>query len=215
MIRPSRGLFLASAVAAACLALNAHSYAQTNPPIEKFLGSALDHTGPKPIKGPKIQIELEKWSTDADAERLQKAVGGGPDKLLAAVKGGPAGSATGLIISPGIQGSGARARLPRKQPLLFARDIKTANGRQIVLATDEHLQFVGTVQERIHPENDEFTLIDIRFGKDGKGIAKMGLANDVAYNKTTNTIELANFDKATPAITDITAEKIEKAGEKK
>jgi len=214
MIRPRRGLFLASTVAAACLALNAHPYAQ-NPPIEKFMGSALDTTGPRPIKGPKIEIELGKWSTDADAERLHQAVGGGPDKLLEAVKGGPAGSATGLIISPGIQGSGARARLPRKQTLLFARDIKTASGRQIVLATDTHLQFYGTVQERIHPENDEFTLIDIRFGKDGKGVAKMGLANDVTYNSTTKTIELANFGKATPAITDITAEKLERPGDKK
>jgi len=214
MIRPSRGLFLASTVAAACLAFNAHPYAQ-NPPIEKFLGSAVDATGPKPIKGPKIEIELQKWSPDADGERLRQAVGGGPDKMLAAIKGGPAGSATGLIISPGIQGSGARARLPRKQPLLYARDVKTADGRQIVLATDEHIQFVGTVQERIHPENDEFTLIDIRFGKDGKGVAKMGLANDVAYNKTTKTIELANFDKAPAAITDITAEKTDKPAEKK
>jgi hypothetical protein len=43
----------------------------------------------------------------------------------------------------------------------------------------------------------------------------MGLANDVTYNSTTKTIELAHFEKATPAITDITAEKVEKPGEKK
>jgi hypothetical protein len=207
MSRPSlRSVVACAAVAAVTLVVNAHPRAaQRVPPIERFEAIASDTTGPTPTRAGRIEIAIEKWSTVADEENVRKAIAGGADALLSSLKN--MSTAVGLVISPGVQGTGTRARDRRRQPVLFARDIKTPKGRRVILATDEQLEFSGGTRERARPTKNEFTFVDIRFDADGKGVGKMGSASDVTYNKATKTIELANYDKAAADLVDVTSVK--------
>jgi hypothetical protein len=179
--------------------------AQRQPPIAKFEGEAMDTSTPKPQRAGHIEIAIEHWSHDGVGEKLGAAIDGGAAKLLDTLKN--AGTPLGIINSPGLQGLGARARLRRSQSVLYARDIKTATGRQVVVATDEHLGFGEPGKERTRSEANEFTVIDLRFGADGKGVGKFGLADHVVYNKDTKSIELAGYDKLPAGLVDVTAAK--------
>jgi hypothetical protein len=178
--------------------------AQRQPPIEKFDGMAVD-ASPKPQNVGKIEIAIERWSKDGDGEKLGAAIAGGPEKLLDTLK--TLGMPIGVIISPGIQASGARARERRSQSLLYARDIKTASGRQVVFATDEHLGFGELGKDRVRSEKNEFTIVDIRFGADGKGTGKIALVDHVGYNKQTRSIEIADYDKQPVGLVNMVATK--------
>lgn len=204
--RSLRPILASVCVAMAMCVLNVREgSAQRQPPIEKIQGMAMDRSGPTPTKAGHIEIAIEHWSKDGVGEKIGAAVGGGAEKLLDALK--TAGSPIGVINSPGIQASGARARDHRSQSLLYARDIKTANGRQVVVATDEHLGFSEPGKERVRSEKNEFTVIDVRFGPDGKGVGKIGFADQVTYNKQTKSIELAGFDKLPSDLVDMTVAK--------
>ena len=207
MSRPRvRSVLACAVVAALCVALNPHPVAaQRTLPIERFDANAVDTTGPHPAKAGRIEIALERWSSDADEENVRKAIGGGAEALLSSLKN--MSSAVGIILSPGVQGTGDRARIRRRQPLLFARDIKTPKGRRVILATDEQVEFAGGKKERARPTKNEFTFVDIRFDASGKGIGKIGSASDVVYNKETKTIELGNYDKAPSDLVDVTTMK--------
>jgi hypothetical protein len=207
MSRPSfRSVLACAVVAAVCVLLNAHpGAAQRTPPIERFDANAVDTTGPHPAKAGRIEIAIERWSSQADEDNVRKAIDGGSETMLSALKN--MSSAVGVLISPGVQGTGTRSRDRRRQPLLFARDIKTPKGRRVILATDEQVEFAGGMKERARPTKNEFTFVDIRFDADGKGIGKVGAASDVTYNKQTKTIELANYDKAPSDLIDVTTMK--------
>jgi hypothetical protein len=116
-------------------------------------------------------------------------------------------SAVGVMLSPGIQGTGDRARVRRRQPILFARDLKTPTGRRVILATDEQVTFSGAKAERARPTQNQFTFVDIRFDAKGKGIGKVGPASQVTYNTKTRTLELGNYDKAPSDLIDVTTMK--------
>jgi hypothetical protein len=192
-------------VAAICLLNASESTAQRVPPIEKFDGMAMNTAGPTPEKAGRIEIALERWSSEAQGEKLGAALATGADKLLGALK--TVGSPIGVIISPGIQGAGARARERRQQSILYARDIKTATGRQVIVATDEHLGFGEVGKERVRSEKNELTVIDIRFGADGKGVGRIALVDHVTYNQQTKSIEVAGFDTLPAGVVDVTATK--------
>ena len=203
MSRPSfRSVLACVVVAAVCVSFNAHpGAAQRTPPIERFEARAQETAGPRPTNAGPVEIALERWSSEADEENVRKAIGGGSDAMLSALKN--MSSAVGVLISPGVQATGDRARGRRRQPLLFARDIKTPQGRRVILATDEHVEFAGGMKERGRPTKNELTFIDIRFDAAGKGVGKMGSASDVTYNKQTKTIELGKYDKAPSDLIDV------------
>ena len=190
-------------VLAICLLSVREGSAQRQPPIAKFEAMAMDTASATPQRAGHIEIAIEHWSKDGVGEKLGEAVKGGAAKLLDTLKN--AGSPIGVINSPGFQGLGARARLPRSQSLLYARDLKTASGRQVVIATDEHLGFGEPGKERARSEANEFTVIDIRFGGDGKGVGKIALADHVTYNAETKSIELADYDKLPASLVDVVA----------
>jgi hypothetical protein len=165
----------------------------------------MDTSGPKPTKGGRVEIAIERWSPDTDDEHLRAALPHGSDALLTALKN--VRTAVGIVLSPGVQGTGDRARQRRRQGLLFAREIKDPTGHRLVLATDEQLVFAGSTRDRARPKQNEFTLIDIRFGPDGKGVGKLGTASDVVVNKQTKAFELRNYDKLPALLVDVTAAK--------
>jgi hypothetical protein len=178
--------------------------AQRSPVIARFIGTAVSTEDEKSAAG-RIEIFVERWSTDADAENLRVALS---DKtsgaLLAAIQKDL--RRVGVVQVPGMQASGARVRNRRARNIKFAREVKTATGRQIILATDQRLGLGGNPRD-FRSSQPEFTLIDIRLGPDGKGVGKVAPADKVTYNKETRMLELENYASQPVRLRDISSEK--------
>lgn len=195
--------------AAICFAVSPRPGAAVkDPTVAQFVARAVsvsDATDAGPI-----EILIRQWSTDEDLQNLRTAlIESGPGKLLPVFR--QARPEAGVVLLPGVAGSGARARQRRTLPFQFAREIKTPAGRQVVVATDRHLGFgeaparyrvaVATDQHAgsgestgIAPSPEpEFTLLDIRFGPDGTGVGKVAPAAKVAYNQTKKIFEIENY----------------------
>ena len=207
-----RPILATAAAAIVCLAMSPRPGATGNlvPFVERLVAAAVNMTpgGPEPLG--RIDIVIERWSTEVErANLLRTTIDGGPARLLPALR--TVTRRAGFVQSPGRHGLGARARERRAQNFQFAQEIKTPTGRQVVIATDQHLGFgeppartqvvIATDQ---HPDSGEktdnvplpepeFTLLDIRFGPDGNGVGKMAPAAKVAYNPTKKIFEIQNY----------------------
>src|SRR5207244_3108602 len=149
----------------------------------------------------------------------------------------------GVVLVPGVQALGARVRSRRTRIVQFAREIQTPAGRQVVVATDQHLgfgevpantrigvssdQFLGSrkasgyhragVATDQQPESGEstgnaplpepeFTLVDIRFGRDGKGVGKLASAANVIYNKEKKIFEIKDYTAQPVRLSEVRSE---------
>jgi hypothetical protein len=198
-----RLLVAALASAAACVALSPHAVAaRTSGALERIVGRAVDVEDPTQATKP-IDILIERWSTAEDVETLSETLRRGPEALLPALQ--KTRRPVGVLLTPGIMAAGARALERRAQNLLFARDIMTPSGRQLILVADEHLWLGEKPGRRL--ENRELTLVDIRFTQDGIGIGKVAPAGKVAYNKQTKIIEVGNFTAQPLRLIDVRSER--------
>lgn len=189
--------------AAICFTLSPRPGATVKRPMTaRFVGRAVTPLDAR--DGGPIEIVIEHWSTDDDMENLRAAlVANGPAFPRARPE-------AGVVLTPGVQNLGARVNLRRALPIQFARQIETPSGRQVVVATNQHLGFgepaaptqvvLATDQ---HPDSGartgnappepEFTLLDIRFGPDGNGVGKLAPAANVAYNAVKKIFEIQNY----------------------
>jgi hypothetical protein len=128
-----------------------------------------------------VQIDIERWSTDAEREQLITAFKEkGPDALLRALQ---KTKRVGFIRLPNTLG----------YDLHFARRHPAADGgEQIILITDRR---VGFWEARNQPRSMDypFTLMDIRVSSNGEGEGKLSVATKIAYNEKTHTVELENY----------------------
>lgn len=192
--------------AAVCLAASSRPGAAQSPRAtgiaERLEARAPDPSDPASAPN-RVEIVIERWSSDAQADALRDAVANGPDALLTALQSMK--RRVGFILTPGMQGRGARARGRRSLNILFAREISTPSGREIVAATEFAPRFQppdpGTPENPAH----EFALIDIRFGADGRGVAKVVPASEVGYNKETRTIEAQKFAAQPARLVEVTS----------
>ncbi|TMB37221.1 MAG: hypothetical protein E6J62_05375 [Deltaproteobacteria bacterium] len=151
---------------------------------------AISVSGPEDV-GP-VEIYVERWSTDEELDKLRGTLKKGPAEMLTVLE--QQRLRAGVVLMPGVQGHGERVRSRTPKNFQFAREIITPNGRQVILASDERLG-LGETQLDARKEIYEFSLMDIRFGPDGKGVAKVATARDVVYNPKTKTLELKDYDK--------------------
>src|SRR3954462_13972060 len=155
----------------------------------RFVAKAISVSGPE--EAGHIEIYVERWSTD---EALDKLLGmhtkGKPGDLLTVLE--EQRVRAGVVLMPGVQGHGERVRMRTPKNLQFAREIVTPAGRQLILASDERLG-LGETQLEARKEIYEFSLMDIRFGPDGTGVAKVAAAGDVVYNPETKILELKDY----------------------
>lgn len=153
-----------------------------------------------------IDIMIERWSTDAERQKVVDAfVKGGPDTLLSAVR--DIRHRAGVALMPGLGGGlGARVRTRTPRNLLFAEDVITPAGRRIIAAADQHVGFGERPRDARLDKADEFTLIEIRFGADGEGVGKVAPASKIAYNKAIKTIEIGDFAKRPVRLTAVQPE---------
>ena len=199
-----RPLLAAFVAVAACIAVSPHADAARNSGVlERLVARAVSVADPAGATSA-IDIMIERWSTAEEFEMLRGALShDGPDTLLPALQ--RTWRRAGVVLTPGIIGSGARARIRRPQNLLFAREISTANGRRVIIAADQHLA-LGEPPLKERPTEYEFALIDIRFGPDGKGIGKVAPAADVVYNNESKLIEIKNYTAQAVRLTDVRSE---------
>ena len=118
----------------------------------------------------------------------------GPDKLLDALQDQPS---TGTIRLPNTLAWDLRYAFQSPLP---------EGGRRVVLATDRPI----SVQEAIrNPRTTDYpyTLIEIRFDKNGVGVGKMSVATKITMSKDKQTMELENFGIEPVRLTEVRIEK--------
>jgi hypothetical protein len=134
---------------------------------EKFTAFAVNLGGPRTAAGTaQVDITIDRWSTDAERERLMEALNKGQDELLATLQDlEPVGSI--------------------RTPTSVGYDLHYANqapaedgGRRIFLATDRP---IGTWEAMNRPRSLDypFTFIELRMNGRGEGEGKLSLATRV------------------------------------
>ena len=164
-------------------------------PIERFAAVAVNMSGVGRASAGTVDLVIERWSTDEEREQLRSAlIESGSDKLLSTLQ--KIKPRCGFMQIPGQLG----------WDIQYAREIKTATGRQVILGTDRHVGF-GEAARNTRSSEYEFTLVDIRFGADGKGVGKLALSTKITYNKDTRTIEIENYGREPVRLTEVRSEK--------
>jgi hypothetical protein len=185
-------MLFGAATAAAALSLPAT--AQTNGVKESYNATAIN-MGSGPTGMGRVLITVDRWSTPAERERLLKVlVDKGPEKLLDAVQDN---QKVGFI----------------RLPTTLAWDLRYAfqtplpeGGRRVVLVTDRP---IGFQEARNQPRSIDypFTLIEIRFDKEGVGVGKMSVRTKISLSKDKQTLELENYGIEPVRLTEVRIEK--------
>jgi hypothetical protein len=182
--RRLRSCFVSCSVALASTAL----LAQTLGSPERFTAAAINMN--RGAAG-QIEIQVDRWSSDAERDRLIKALTTkGADKLLDVLQDLPV---KGNFRAPGQLGWDIR----------FARHYPTEEGgERVVVATDRP---IGFLEARNQPRsiNYPFTIIEMQLNRDGEGEGRMSLATKVILDKKKNMITLENFELQPVLLTQV------------
>jgi len=175
-------LSLLSLALAAVLGIAAAA-AQTHGGREKFTAFAvnLDGTAIAPTGAGVVEILVERYSTDAERDRLLEALmEKGPEKLLDTLQSLPR---VGYIRTP--NSIGYDLHYARKAPL-------PEGGERVSLATDRYIGF-WEAANRPRTIDYPFTVIELRLNPDGVGEGKMSIATKITMDKDKKQIELENY----------------------
>jgi hypothetical protein len=142
-----------------------------------------------------IEIVVNRWSTDAERDRLMSVMmEKGPDKLLDALQGMPR---IGYFRTPNSIG----------WDLHFARKMPGADGgERVVLVTDRRIEF-WEAANRPRSIDYPFTVIELRLNADGVGEGKMSLATKIIADREANIVTLENFDLQPVMLTNVKHER--------
>jgi hypothetical protein len=204
--RAIRPVFTSILAAIVCFAVSASTGAtgDVGPIVDRLVAHAVTMTSAGPEVDARIDIVIERWSSEAQGNLLRSTIDSGAPTLLAALQ--TVQRRAGFVLSPGVQGTGARARGRRARNIQFAREINTPAGRQIIIATDQYLGFGEPRRLARTLHDQEFSLIDIRFDANGLGVGKVAPASDVTYNTAKKTIELDNFGRLPERLSNVRSE---------
>ena len=178
---------------AAVAALSLAAHAQTNGTGERFIANAVNMN--RGAAG-NIEIVVERWSTDANRDKLMKVMmDKGPDKLLDVLQEMPR---MGYFRAPGQVGIDIHFARRMPQP---------EGGERIVLVTDRRIGFREAANQ---PRSIDypFTVIELRLNRDGEGEGKMSLATKIIADKENNIVTLENYGTQPVLLTNIRREKI-------
>jgi hypothetical protein len=158
---------------------------------EKYTAFAVDtSTMTTQARTSAVDIVINKWSSDAERDRLLKVFRDkGQDALLSELQKLPT---VGYITTPG----------SLRYDLHFARQRTEAEGgRMIFLMTD---RYVGSWEARNQPRTIDypFTLIQLQVDKNGEGAGKASIYTKIHEAKD-GTIELENFANQPVALNDV------------
>jgi hypothetical protein len=147
----------------------------------RLVAFAVDQAAP-PARIGTIEIVIERWTTDAERDRLRATL---------MEKGSTALRPALRDITP--RAGYLRGTVTLGWNLRFARELPLPDGgRRIVIATDRPMCF-WELWRRPPSEVCEFTVAEIRLGPDGRGEGKLGTAAKVIWNDVSRTIEIENY----------------------
>src|SRR4051812_46549337 len=166
-------------LAGASPALGAPQAANVGP--ERFTAFAVDmsNTARAGNNSTTVDIVVNRWSSDADRDRLVKILQEkGQDALLNALQSLPV---VGYITTPG----------SLRYDLHFARQRPAPEGgRSVVLATDRYITGWEAIN-RPRTIDYPFTLIQLQLDRNDQGVGKLSIATKITAHG--ETIELENF----------------------
>lgn len=162
---------------------------------ERLLATSVNMSNVGTANPGRIEIVIERWSSDRERDELIATLKDkGSDALLRKLQGLPR---VGYIRDANGGSIG--------WDLHFARERKLEDGgRQIVLATDRPISAWEAFNRPRSSEYD-FTLADIRFDGDGKGVGKLAVAAKITTNPKTGAIEIENFASEPVRLTEVTS----------
>lgn len=183
-----RTLFAAVVAAVAASALPAAQSNMSQPLKLTSFAVDMSNTAPRNNTTP-LDITINRWSTDAERDKLKETLAKGQEKLLSALQKLPV---VGYINTPG----------SLRWDLHFAREKPTAEGgKSIVLATDRYV----TAWEAFHQPRTidyPFTVIQLQLDKNDKGVGKASIATKVTQEED-GTVELENFSSEPVMLNDV------------
>lgn len=162
------------------LPLRTSALAQVSDKPERFTALAVNLASSRSATS-QVQLAVERWSSDADRDRLMTTlVENGPNKLLATLQKLPR---AGFIRSP--NSAGYDVHYARRQPY-------GDGGEQVVLITDRYVTF-WEADDQAPSMDYPFTLVELHIGADGKGEGKMSLATKITLDKDQKSIRLQDY----------------------
>jgi hypothetical protein len=185
------GLALAAAVSLSSSTVTVE--AQSRRPIERLLATSVNMSNIGQANPGRIEIVIERWSSERERDELIATLKDkGSDALLRQLQKLPR---VGYIRDANGRSVG--------WDLHFARERKLEDGgRQIVLATDRPIS-AWEAMNRPRSMDYDFTIADIRFDGDGKGVGKLAVAAKVTTNDKTGAIEIENFSSEPVRLTEV------------
>jgi hypothetical protein len=143
-----------------------------------------------------VDIVVNRWSSDADQDRLTNLMSGkDPQKLLDALQGMPR---MGYLRTPGSIG----------WDIHFARHMPaTDGGERIFLVTDRRMSF-REVANRHRSVDYPFTVIEINLQPSGHGDGKITVATKISGDKNGRVVTLENYEISPVLLTKVTRERV-------
>lgn len=164
-------------------------------PVLSLRAFAVDTSGVGRTQAGTLDITIERWSTDAERQRLLDVlIEKGSAALLSALQ----------KIEP--RAGYIRTSTSLGWDIHYAREEPFGDGgRRVVIATDRPMSF-WELRNRPRSADYDFTLAEIRLPKDGKGVGKLATAAKVTWHPETRTIEIENFGIEPVRLTEVRVE---------
>lgn len=158
---------------------------------ERFTASAIN---PNRAAAGNVEIAIERWSTDAERDRLMGVMlEKGPEKLLDALQDAPR---KGYFRAPGNLG----------WDIHFARRVPLPDGgERIILVTDRPIGF-WEATNRPRSVDYPFTVIELRIDRNGRGEGKASLATKIIADEDAKVVTLENYDLQPVQLTNVRRE---------
>lgn len=175
-----RSIFLILGIAAVLIA--PVSQAQTKGPIERFAATGINISN----AGEPVNIDLIRWSTDAERERLISVLAWYGEREM------PGSLPTiGYVWTSESAGYSVR----------YAHRVAAPDGSQrVILMTDRPIggspQSWKPVGATVATQDYPFTVIELRLNKAGQGEGKTSITHKITVDATAKTIALENYAAA-------------------
>jgi hypothetical protein len=154
--------------------------------------SAVNLSGVGRSQAQKLEIVLNRWSSDATRDKLMDAlVSQGSDRLLDVLQS--IKPRVGYIRTP--TSLGWDIQYARESPL-------PEGGRRIVFATDRPISFFEAATSPRSAEY-EFMLCEVHLDRDGRGEGKLATMAKIGFDKKKNVIEIENYGLEPVRLTDV------------
>ena len=186
---------MAAALTAGFAAASTLTRAQTKGTPERFTALAVNMSNVGRSGAGTIEIAVDRWSTDAERDRLLTTLmEKGADKLLDVLRDM---RRVGYIRSP--NSLGYDLHYARRTPL-------PDGGERVVLATDRPVGFWEAVN-RPRSIDYPFTIIELHLNADGEGEGKLSLATKIMADKESKTIVLEDYANQPVLLTSVKRER--------